>query len=299
MLALNEQIAKVQIGVSATKDSVVDADKKIAGLLKTVGTLETKVDYLENNSRQSNRLIYGIVEAEEKNDTVAFVRRFLPEILGWDVQGDFPMQIERAHHISTLNTSRTRPIIVKFGNYQQKIKKKRKLFVLVKKKLKVTGISLTHTQKACHCWSLDTLQRAMENITSVWGGGGGGQSLHSWNIVEAEKERTFQRYECGSNQEDDEPDGLHDDALNEASDILNECHDALFNVHHHHLLDKSDDCALDERHHDPLDIPHDDALLYDDGNCDMPNLPTELLSYIIPVNTTCWHVNAWCVQQGF
>ncbi|KAL7383897.1 hypothetical protein ABVT39_020299 [Epinephelus coioides] len=88
MLALNEQIAGVQIRVSATEDGVADADKKTAGLLKTVGTLGTKLDCLENKSRQSNLLIYGIVGGEEKNDTVVFVRRFLPEILGRDVQGD-------------------------------------------------------------------------------------------------------------------------------------------------------------------------------------------------------------------
>lgn len=128
------------------------------------------------------------------------------------------------------------------------------------------------------------------------------------NIVEAERER----YGCESNQEDAEPDGSlnechdatfdenhhhfldendctldephhnpldkpHVDALFEASDTLNECHDASFNVNHHHMLNKPDYCTLDQHHHDPLDIPHDDARPYDDGNSEMPNLPTELL----------------------
>ena len=57
------------------------------------------------------------------------------------------------------------------------------------------------------------------------------------NIVEAERERTFQRYESGSNQEDNEPDGFHDDVLHEASDTLNECHDALLKEDPHHLLE--------------------------------------------------------------
>lgn len=73
----------------------------------------------------------------------------------------------------------------------------------------------------------------------------------------------------------------HDDALFAASDTLNECHDASFNGNHHHLLHEPDNCTLDQHHHDPLDIPHDDALPCDDGNSDMPNLPTEMLSYII------------------
>ena len=133
------------------------------------------------------------------------------------------------------------------------------------------------------------------------------------NIVEAERER----YGCESNQEDTEPDGSlnechdatfdenhhhfldvpndcildepyhnplhkpHDDALFEASDTLNECQDALFNVNHHHVLNKPDYCTLDQHHHDPLDIPHDDSHPYNDGNSEMPNLPTELLSHVI------------------
>lgn len=96
---------------------------KITGLLKTVETLETKVDYLGNKSRQSNQQIFGVLEGAEKNDTVAFLHRCLPEILGRDIQEDSPLQIERAHLISTPNaSSRIRPMIVKFRNYQQKTK---------------------------------------------------------------------------------------------------------------------------------------------------------------------------------
>ena len=107
--------------MSATEDNVADADTKITGLLKSVELLETKVDYLDNKSRLSNLLICGVLEGEEK-DTVAFLRCILPKILGLDIQVDSPLQIESAHRISTLKSSRIRPIIVKFGSYQQKIK---------------------------------------------------------------------------------------------------------------------------------------------------------------------------------
>ena len=73
----------------------------------------------------------------------------------------------------------------------------------------------------------------------------------------------------------------HDDPLFEASDTLNECHDASFNVNHHQFLNKPDYCTLDQHHYDTLDIPHDDALPYDDGNSEMLNLLTDLLSHII------------------
>ncbi len=105
LTAFNEQIAEVQTRMSATNDNIVDTDKKITGLLKTVEVVETKVEYLENKSRQSNLLIFAVLKGAEKNDRLAFAHHLLPKILGQDIQEDSPLQTERVHHISTPNTS--------------------------------------------------------------------------------------------------------------------------------------------------------------------------------------------------
>lgn len=86
--------------------------------------LESNVDSLENKSRKSNLLIYGMLEGTEKDNTVAFVQRLLPAMLVRDIKGISPLHIDREHRISTPKAPRLRPIIVKFGDYQQNLKER-------------------------------------------------------------------------------------------------------------------------------------------------------------------------------
>lgn len=112
---------------------------------------------------------------------------FLLEILGsWEIEVDSPLQIERAHHISTQDSLRIRSIIVKFGNYQQNMKvmncaqergqkdfldssaivqKKRKLFTPVKKKLQVAGINVKFTFLLCCLSSTRALKGVLNLLT--------------------------------------------------------------------------------------------------------------------------------------
>ncbi|KAK7890909.1 hypothetical protein WMY93_022872 [Mugilogobius chulae] len=122
MNALNEQIAEIQIRVSAVEDNFGSTDKKVKDLIKRVEFLEDKVDYMENKSRQNNVVIFGIAEGEEKKDTVVFVQSFLTKTLS--LSPDFTPCIEIAHRISAKVPvgKKPRPIIAKFGiiNTKQK-----------------------------------------------------------------------------------------------------------------------------------------------------------------------------------
>lgn len=81
MNALNEQIAEVQMRVSAAEDNLESTDSKVQVLAKRVEVLEAKAEYMENKSRQNNVVIFGISEGEERSDPVAFVQQFLMETL--------------------------------------------------------------------------------------------------------------------------------------------------------------------------------------------------------------------------
>lgn len=172
MNALNEQIAEVQMRVSAAEDNLESTDSKVQVLAKRVEVLEAKAEYMENKSRQNNVVIFGISEGEERSDPVAFVQQFLMETLNLPRDN---LHIERAHRIpthvsaATAAGKRPRPTIAKFGNYLHKAKvmklarekgtllykdtrafiyqdfsaavqKKRQLFVPVKSKLYAAGI---------------------------------------------------------------------------------------------------------------------------------------------------------------
>lgn len=122
MNALNEQISEIQTRVSRAEDNLESTDNKVVDLTKRVEYLETKVEYLENKSRQNNVVLFGFPEGEEKSDTVAFINLFLTETLRLPRD----LHIERAHRIPARAPAgsgrKPRPIIARFGDYQQKTK---------------------------------------------------------------------------------------------------------------------------------------------------------------------------------
>ena len=125
MSTLAEQYNEIQQRVSKTEDDLNDAQVRIKTLEKTTALLQSKVDYLENQSRQSNLLIVGVPEGVEGTDCTAFVRGFIPELLGTDHFAE-PLRVERSHRLGARReaaaATRPRPLIMKLLNYQDKVK---------------------------------------------------------------------------------------------------------------------------------------------------------------------------------
>uniref|UniRef100_A0A667YFF8 L1 transposable element RRM domain-containing protein n=1 Tax=Myripristis murdjan TaxID=586833 RepID=A0A667YFF8_9TELE len=124
MSNLADQNAAMEERVSKTEDDLAAAQNSIKKLETTVATLQSKVDYMENKSRQSNLLIVGVPEGSEGADTGAFLKRLIPGLLGADNFPE-PIAVERSHRIAVRNRGdpqKSRPIIAKFQNYQDKLK---------------------------------------------------------------------------------------------------------------------------------------------------------------------------------
>ena len=130
--------------------------KRITRLLKTVSSDSTKVDYLVNKIRRSNLLSFGVPEGTEKNDTVVDLHRFLPEILGRQMQEDSPLQIERAAQMYFS--------ISIYPDFSAAVQKKHKPFASVKnKKLQVAGIWYAMTLS---CYAFSSV-RGLQNEISI------------------------------------------------------------------------------------------------------------------------------------
>lgn len=87
-------------------------------LQKTVSALEMKLDDLENRSRRSNLLVYGVPEeAEENADTLekAVNQKIVKEILKVE-----PVDIERIHRIGKPDGKKVRPVILKLLDFRDK-----------------------------------------------------------------------------------------------------------------------------------------------------------------------------------
>ena len=100
-------------------------------------TLESKADYLENQSRRNNLIFDGLKESfcEKWEDTEKHVRKCIFEKLNLDASA---LAIERAHRVGKLDykeeRQRPRPIVVKFLNF-----KDRELVWRNRKELKTTA----------------------------------------------------------------------------------------------------------------------------------------------------------------
>lgn len=82
-----------------------------------MSVMHDKIDDLENRSRRSNLLFYGIQdtgEAEDWDTSEQIVTKFCQDILGVTTAS-----IARAHRLGRFSNDRTRPIIVKFFNEKE------------------------------------------------------------------------------------------------------------------------------------------------------------------------------------
>ena len=106
--------------MSANKDNIKDARDRVDEMEKLIKHLKDKTDDLENRSRRSNIRILNLPEQAEGQDTVGFLEKFIPHILGND-NFTSPVTLERAHRIGK-KSDRPRPLIAKFLNFRDKEK---------------------------------------------------------------------------------------------------------------------------------------------------------------------------------
>lgn len=91
---------------------------QVSNLQRTVADLEMKVDDLENRSRRSNLIVYGVDEnpngSEDSLDQV-INSKIITGMLKMN-----PVSIERAHRLGKPNSEKKRPIICKLLDYRDK-----------------------------------------------------------------------------------------------------------------------------------------------------------------------------------
>ncbi|XP_077564723.1 uncharacterized protein LOC144180217 [Haemaphysalis longicornis] len=106
--------------LAAMDKKIMDCTTKVSALQKTVSDLELKLDDLENRSRRSNLIVYGIPEDEQENE------ESLEEVINDQIAKTIleiePVSIERIHRFGKPNPNKTRPIILKLLDDRDKTK---------------------------------------------------------------------------------------------------------------------------------------------------------------------------------
>lgn len=122
--------------LNTLEQEIVSIKSSTAHLTSQQETLQTRLDDLEDRSRRNNVVIHGIEDSKESwQDTEEKALAALHSVLGVEVS---PSEVERAHRIGTLSSSKPRPIIMKFCSFKTRDK-----VLSARSKLKESGISVS------------------------------------------------------------------------------------------------------------------------------------------------------------
>lgn len=92
------RLGQAEDRIGDTEDEIAGHKTQITSLEKQVSELASKIDDLENRNRLSNLRLVNLPEKAEKVNAVAFVEKWLPDVLGPET---FPGLLikERAHRV--------------------------------------------------------------------------------------------------------------------------------------------------------------------------------------------------------
>lgn len=135
---VKQEVKEFSDRLSNAEQRIGDTEDQVSVLQNTVDTLQQQVKLLgvkledqENRSRRNNVRLVGLAEG---SDTVGFLERWLPEVLG-PVSFANPIIIERAHRLQDRRDRNTpRILIMRFLNS----KDKDKVLQVVRAKGKIT-----------------------------------------------------------------------------------------------------------------------------------------------------------------
>lgn len=138
--ALSARVVTIENEVSSLSQTRTDIGRlknDLADQSAATSCLLSRVDEMENQSRRSNLLFYGIPDIGSESWEVSEqnILNFAKDKLGVTIVGS---DIERAHRLGTFRPGRTRPIIAKFSSFKTKNK-----LLLSGHKLKGTSSSLS------------------------------------------------------------------------------------------------------------------------------------------------------------
>ncbi|KAH7953845.1 hypothetical protein HPB49_013057 [Dermacentor silvarum] len=119
--ALNESLEAIHAKLDTLANlegRIAGVEDKIATLENTISSLALQVDDLENRSRRSNLIFYGIPEVEnEKPDDL---KRTISDKVSNGTIGVTISGIERMHRLGTKAENKTRPVILKLQCFEDK-----------------------------------------------------------------------------------------------------------------------------------------------------------------------------------
>lgn len=118
----SDRLSNAEHRISDTEDQVSVLQNTVDTLQQQVKLLGVKLEDQENRSCRNNVRLVGLPEGAEGSDTVGFLERWLPEVLGPENFAN-PIIIERAHRLQDRrDRNAPRILIMRFLNSKDKDK---------------------------------------------------------------------------------------------------------------------------------------------------------------------------------
>ncbi|ROI15281.1 LINE-1 retrotransposable element ORF1 protein [Anabarilius grahami] len=118
----SNRLSTAEQRISDTEDQVSELQNTVDTLQQQVKLFGVKLEDQENRSRRNNVRLVGLPEGAEGSDTVGFLERWLPEVLGPESFTN-PITIERAHRLQERrDRNAPRTLIMRFLNSNDKDK---------------------------------------------------------------------------------------------------------------------------------------------------------------------------------
>ena len=122
---LGDKVEELEQRVSSNQDNITELEERVIKLEKDNAYLLEKMDEAENRSRASNLRFLHVPERSEGKDIKGFMEKLIPHLLGVE---NFPTPpvMEKIHRQPATRRQDSkagpRPILVKFLNFQDKLK---------------------------------------------------------------------------------------------------------------------------------------------------------------------------------
>lgn len=105
--------------LSALEAQVTTCQNQLCSMNKLIAVLENKIDHLENQSRRSNLIVYGLAEVDnETSETLE--QKVSNEIIRNIMELKEPIAIERIHRLGRPEAGKIRPVIFKLLDWRDK-----------------------------------------------------------------------------------------------------------------------------------------------------------------------------------
>lgn len=189
---INDRLSGIEQTIGELRNVAKQFEECQADLVRvkdTISILEGKIDDLENRSRRNNLIVYGISEAA--NESFEELKKLVCEDIFDGLLNVTTASLERIHRLGKPQRNKTRPVIVRFFDFNDKVNVLKNARKLKGKKISISEDFSKRIQSIRKClWDSASANRASgDKVRLVYDKLFINNDAYVWDSVKNEKLR--------------------------------------------------------------------------------------------------------------